>query len=346
MNKEIRVLLADDSATMRRALMTLLSQDARLEVVGAARDGAEVLQMARFLKPDVITMDARMPTLDGLEATRRIMADCPCRIVVVSSHNEDSEMNLSFNAIQAGALEIFGKPKGQSPGELPVWGKNLSDLLVRVAEMPLSLSHGSSARAPLSFDPPAAPVEVFGLAASTGGPPVLAGILGKLPASLPAPILVAQHITEGFTGGFRRWLGQSCPLPVEVAEAGERPLPGRVYLAPDGCHLEVEKGSLRTPRQNGGVCPSGDRLFKSMAKAYGARAGGAVLTGMGEDGGRGLLELKQAGGVTFAQDEASCVVYGMPKFAKELGAARLILAPEDIAASILRVCQPRMELRK
>ena len=334
---EIRVLLADDSPTMRRALTTLLSQDPRLEVVGTARDGEEVLQMARHLKPDVISMDVQMPRLDGLEATRRIMADCPCRIVVVSSFTEDAEMNLSFNAMQAGALELFGKPQGGSPADLAAWGRKLSDLLARVSEMPLSLSIRSASTEAPALPTPKSQVEIVGLAASTGGPPVLAELLEKLPPDLPVPLLVAQHMTEGFTGGFRRWLGQISPLPVEVALDGIPPQAGHVYLAPDGCHLEVAAGRLKTPRRSDeGACPSADRLLKSLAKGYGAKAAGVVLTGMGEDGGKGLLEIKQAGGVTLAQDEASCVVYGMPKFAKDLGAVQQNLTPEQIAFVLRR----------
>ena len=343
---EIRVLLADDSPTMRRALTTFLSQDPRLEVIGTARDGEEVLKMARYLKPDVISMDVQMPKVDGLEATRRIMADCPCRIVVVSSYSEDAEMNLSFSAIQAGALELFGKPQAGASQDLAAWGKKLSNLLARVAEMPLSLSVGPRPPQPSPVAPPAMALEAFGLAASTGGPPVLIEILEQLPKDLSFPIFIAQHMTEGFTGGFRRWLSQASLLTVEIAGEGEKPLPGKVYLAPDGCHLEVGKGGLSTPRQTGGFCPSGDRLFKSMAKTYGAKAGGSVLTGMGEDAGRGLLELKQAGGVTLAQDEASCVVYGMPKFARELGAVQQSLSPREMALFIRGLCRPQKTVSK
>ncbi len=343
MSREIRVLLADDSPTMRRALTVLLAQDPRLEVVGTARDGEEVLQMARFLKPDVISMDVQMPKLDGLEATRQIIDSCPTRIVVVSSHSADAEMNISFNAIQAGALEIFAKPTVSTPAELADWGARLADLLVKVAEMPLKLVHASETHSSLILEPGSFPLEIFGLAASTGGPPVLVELLGKLPAALPIPLLIAQHITQGFTDGFQRWLSRSCQLKVETAEAGQRPRPGYAYLAPDGRHLEVEKGVFKTEKPTVGFCPSGNRLLSSLALNYGSRAGGAVLTGMGEDGGRGLLEIKQAGGITAAQAESSCLVYGMPRFAKESGAAQRMLSPEGIALLIVGLCQARME---
>jgi len=268
MSQVIRVLLADDSPTMRRALTMLLSQDSRLEVVGTARDGEEVLQMARFLKPDVLSMDVQMPKLDGLEATRQIMAACPCPIVVVSSHSEDAEMNLSFNAIQAGALEMTGKPKTTSEEGLREWGKGLADLLVKVSQMPLKVPGRPPGRKFAAPKTEGVQVEIFGLAASTGGPPVLAELLRNLPVGLPIPILIAQHITEGFTGGFQKWLGRSCALPVEIAEAGKNLSPGRVYLAPDGCHLEVEKGCLRTPPPKGRLLPFGGPIVPFVGESF------------------------------------------------------------------------------
>jgi two-component system chemotaxis response regulator CheB len=343
MSREIRVLLADDSATMRRALTVLLAPDPRLEVVGTARDGEEVLQMARFLRPDVISMDVQMPKIDGLEATRQIMQSFPARIVMVSSHSADAEMNLSFNAIQAGALEIFGKPITSSPAELTAWGGRLADLIAEVAELPLNPVQRSKPRAARPPEAVSSNLEIFGLVASTGGPPVLVELLGKLPAGLPIPLLIAQHITQGFTNGFQRWLSRSCQLKVETAEPGDRPRPGHVYLAPDGRHLEMEKGVFKTEHPTGGFCPSGNRLLSSLARSYGSRAGGGVLTGMGDDGGLGLLEINRAGGMTVAQEESSCVVYGMPRFAKELGAAQRNLPPDEIALWLVELCRTRME---
>lgn len=336
----IRVLLADDSPTMRRALLALLSPDPRLEVIGAARDGFEVLQMARFLKPDVISMDVRMPKLDGLEATRRILEEGPCRIVIVSSQGAEDETGLSFNAICAGAAEVFGKPTAKESAHLGAWGKKLADLLVQVGRMPLRPAAPRGSDIPLPGPVRRAELEIFGLAASTGGPPVLREILGALGSGLPVPLLVAQHIAEGFTGAFQKWLSGVSPLPVEMAREGESPRPGRVYLPPDGRHLEMEGKLFRTPRSSGGYCPSGDRLLASLARSFSAKAGGAVLTGMGEDGGRGLLELRRAGGTTLCQEPSSCAVYGMPRFADELGAAELSLSPEKIALYLRRACRP------
>jgi two-component system chemotaxis response regulator CheB len=330
---KIRVLLADDSSTMRLALSHFLKQEPRVAVVGEARDGAEAVRLALELKPDVVSMDIRMPVLDGLEATRRIMATRPCRIVVVSSHSADAEVQNAFQAVQAGAVELFPKP---SAGEdLAAWGTGLCRVMLKVGLAALHLSHPQAATRVIPKLEGLGRVDAFGIAASTGGPPALATLLAVLPPELPVPVLVAQHITEGFTQGLVRWLGQACKLKVVLAQAGELALPGTVYLAPDGRHLEVDaEGLFKLPAASTGVCPSGDRLLACMARTWGRKAAGAVLTGMGRDGAEGLLAVRQAGGATFAQDEASCVVFGMPAAARDLGAAHQLLPPEEIGRSI------------
>jgi two-component system chemotaxis response regulator CheB len=182
-------------------------------------------------------------------------------------------------------------------------------------------------------------VDVFGIVASTGGPPALADLLAKLPRDFPVPLLIAQHITVGFTQGMVRWLSQVTPLPVDIARDGERLEPGRVYFPLDGHDLTVDgSGLARLQRTKGGPCPSGDLLLSSIAVAFGRRSGGVVLTGMGEDGARGLLAIQQSGGVTFAQDEASSVVFGMPRAALELGAAAQGVPITAVPDLILQSC--------
>jgi two-component system chemotaxis response regulator CheB len=182
-------------------------------------------------------------------------------------------------------------------------------------------------------------VEIFGLVASTGGPPALVGILGALPRTLRIPLLVAQHMSEGFTPGLLRWFNQSSPLPVEQARDGGACRPGHVYLPPDGHDLEVDEHRLlRVPRANGIHRPSGNRLLLSLARAFGGRAGGVVLTGMGDDGAQGLLAIRNAGGPTFAQDEATSVVFGMPHAALDCGATSTTVPLEAVAPTILRHC--------
>jgi two-component system chemotaxis response regulator CheB len=309
--RKIRVLVADDSPTARDVIATLLALDPLIDVVGTATDGLDAVDKARALRPDVITMDALMPGLDGIGAIERILAEAPARILVVSAETEGSS-DLSFRALAAGALEIV--PKARAGVTPRAWGERLVQSIKLMSEVPVITRHRravGSAPVPPSRDA----LAVIGIVASTGGPPVVAKLLAGLPAS--ASVLLAQHVAEGFAGGLVRWMACSCKLAVVTARAGASIEPGHVYVAPDGCDLEVASdGRLATPRSRGGHCPSGDLLLSSLARTFGARAAGVVLTGMGDDGALGLLALRQAGGRTFAQDEASSVVYGMPRAAR------------------------------
>jgi two-component system chemotaxis response regulator CheB len=334
----IRVLVADDSATLRDALATLLARDPQITIVGQARDGVEAVNMARTLRPDVITMDVNMPNLDGLGATAAIMADSPARVLVISSVSEQREQELSFKAMAVGALEVIAKPVS---GDMREWGRRLTESVRLMAEVPVVRRPHARARPMPAVE---GAVEIVGLVASTGGPPALAQILGDLPSDPGVPILIAQHIAEGFTGGLVRWFGACCKPKVSIARDGEAPQPGRVYLAPDGCDLELDaSGLMHTPRAKGPHFPSGNRLLASLARVYGPRAAGFVLTGMGDDGAHGLLALRTAGGATFAQDESTSVVYGMPQAALAIGAARSQLALEQVAPAILSLCRKAAE---
>ncbi len=359
MKPRVRVLIADDSAAIRGALAALLGDEPDLEVVGQARDGLEAVASARSLRPDVITMDVLMPGLDGLGAIEEIMATVPARILVVSAGADDRELNLTFKAIAAGALEVIGKPSAGQPLELRTWGKRVAQSIRLMAEVPVVRRRRGSSFPPelgARVSPTLAPrmngaakgrerrgsrVDVFGIAASTGGPPALSKLLAGLPKELPIPLLVAQHMTEGFARGLARWLGGLTSLSVAVARAGEPALPGFVYLPPDASDLVIDvEGVLWTPAPRGGPCPSCDRLLTSLADAYGERAGGAVLTGMGGDGAQGLLAIRNKGGATVAQDEATSVVFGMPRVAQALGAAREVAALDAIAPLIRAWSEP------
>ncbi|HEX8705486.1 MAG TPA: chemotaxis protein CheB [Myxococcaceae bacterium] len=337
MKKPIRVLVVDDSPTMVNTMAALLAQEPRIEVVGRAGDGNRAVSLARLLRPDVITMDLLLPGLDGPAAIAAIMADAPARILVVSAV-ADRGADLGFQAIRAGALELIGKPNVNSGEELRRWGRDLVQSICLMAEVPVV-----SRRVRPNPAQPApslgSRVDIFGLAASTGGPPALAELLARLPKELPVPLLIAQHITEGFTPGMVRWLGQVTTLPVSIAREGDRLEPGKVYFPLDGHDLTVEGGFARLVRTKGGPCPSGDLLLSSLARVYGSRAGGGVLTGMGDDGARGLLDIRRAGGVTFAQDEASSVVFGMPRAALELGATEQALPLSALPEFIRQCCQ-------
>jgi two-component system chemotaxis response regulator CheB len=282
-------------------------------------------------------MDVNMPRLDGLGATAAIMADSPSRVLMISSVSEHREQELSFRAMAAGALELIAKP---ASGDMRAWGRRLAESVRLMAEVPVVRRHRSRTRPLPAAFAHAGDVDVIGLVASTGGPPALAQVLAELPKDICVPLLIAQHIAEGFTTGLVRWFAGACKLAVLVARDGEAPRPGVAYLPPDGSDLEVDaEGLLRTPSAGGPHSPSGNRLLASLARVHGPRAAGFVLTGMGDDGAQGLLALRHSGGATFAQDESTSVVYGMPQAAQALGAARSQLALEQVAPAILSLCR-------
>jgi two-component system chemotaxis response regulator CheB len=331
MNKPVQVLIADDSPTILRMFTGLLAAAPDIRVVGTANDGKEAVAMAQSLRPDVVTLDVRMPRMDGIDATERIMAEAPSRILVISGA-VDAE--LSFKALQAGALEVMPKPTPGREG-LTTFGQQLIHTIRTMAEIPLA------ARKPLLSHPPPPPVlrsgrvHGFGLVGATGGPPALAMLLSLLPPSLPYPIFVAQHVSVGFTSGLRQWLSAASPLQLQLARTGMRPEAGHVYLPPDGHQLQVlTSGELLVEPLHNVHAAVGDSLLISLARAYGNRAGGAVLTGMGSDGASGLLAIRRAGGLTFVQNPESCVASGMPEAALRLGAAESALTVEGMASAM------------
>ncbi|MFL5346655.1 MAG: chemotaxis protein CheB [Hyalangium sp.] len=335
MSSTIRVLIADDSPTMLKMYSALLSSAPDIQVIGTAKDGEEALELARTLHPDVITLDVRMPRMDGIEASSRIMSEAPSRILVISGA-VDAEM--SFKALQAGALEVMPKPRPGLEG-LANFGVKLIHIIRTMAELPLAERRPSPPPVPGPVPTPPQPqqarVNGFGLVASTGGPPALCLLLSLLPPKLPYPIFIAQHVSDGFTAGLCQWLGAASTLQLEVAQTGTRPQPGYVYLPPDGHQLQVMlTGELLVEPIPVAKAALGDTLLSSMALAYGNRAGGAVLTGMGSDGASGLLAIKRAGGITFAQTPESCVVPGMPEAAMRNGSTDTLLSLEALASAM------------
>jgi two-component system chemotaxis response regulator CheB len=343
----IRVLVVEDSATMRHHLRESLAADPELVVVGEALDGPEAVEMCGRLRPDVITMDMMLPTVSGLVATEHIMADFPTPNLVVSSADRQ-ELFSTYNALAAGAVDVMEKPRGDHSDA--TWARRLCASVrmvsrIRVITHPRARLYGRGNGTPPAVPGTAAPpvaeaLSVVAVGSSTGGPGALTEMLRALPANFRTPVLCVQHIaaSEPFAVAFSDWLADQSGRLVAYAKDGQliSGLAGRIVLAPPDLHLYVRDGRLRLsegPPQHS-CRPAVDVLFESVAGEFGASAAGCLLTGMGRDGALGLLRMRSTGAPTFAQDEASCVVYGMPREAAMLGAAEYILPPDKIAAKL------------
>ncbi|PSC03920.1 chemotaxis response regulator protein-glutamate methylesterase [Alsobacter soli] len=340
-------MIVEDSAVVRQLLAHIIARDPRLELAAAVSSAEEALQEIGRIEPDVISMDIRLPGMDGLEATRRIMSERPTPIVVIAASVEDANLRISMNALRAGALTVVEKPVGLTSAGYESIAQDICTQLYIMSQVPvirrrLSLERPAPARPAANAEdlPSAARPGIVGLAASTGGPPAFAKLLGGLPRTFPLPILLVQHMGAPFMPGFAAWLDGVTPLAVAIGRAGEAPAAGRVYVAPGDRHLTLgPDGLLRLGDDPpvGGQRPSATALFHSLAENAGSRAVGVLLTGMGEDGARGLAELRQAGGFTITEDESTAVVYGMPAAAVRLGGSRISLPLDLIAPRLLRL---------
>jgi two-component system, chemotaxis family, protein-glutamate methylesterase/glutaminase len=331
----LRAVVADDSPTVRSLLKQVLESDPEIQVVGLAKDGVEAVELVQSLRPDVVTMDVQMPRMNGFEATKEIMITAPTRIVIVTASIIGHDVSTAMHALSAGALTLLIKPPGPDDPGFEAAARELVATVKAMTQVKVVRHHRAK--------PPATPtgrqagLGVVAIAASTGGPQALQKLLSELPRDFPAPLLVAQHISAGFTAGLAGWLGQSVPMRVKVAEAGEPLAASTVYVAPEDWHLGVSPRkaiALSADPPIGGFRPSGTHLFQSVAAVYGPAAVAIVLTGMGDDGAAGLPAIKTAGGRVLAQDEASCVVFGMPAAAIRSGLADRVLPLDKIAHAL------------
>ncbi|RJP86125.1 MAG: chemotaxis-specific protein-glutamate methyltransferase CheB [Desulfobacteraceae bacterium] len=345
---KIRVLLVDDSLIALTSLKRALSTAPDIEVVGTARNGREALSMMPALKPAVVCTDLYMPVMSGLELTREIMNKYPCPILAVSVSVAKGSDNV-FRLIEAGAIDVFTKPG---------FGAGLSSS-VEIAQLISKIRILSGVRvfkkftetAPLLKPPePQKPIlpmdiqnstvlDIVVIGASTGGPKALQEILPELPPSFKIPVICVQHIADGFLNGFVEWLSSECRMNVSIARQGERPMPGNIYFPQEQTHLEFDRNGrfiLSSGEPFSGHRPSVTLTMNSAAKYFGSRTAGVLLTGMGNDGSEGMKAIALAGGLTIAQDEASSVIFGMPKEAIAIGAVKHILPLSSIADTLIR----------
>ena len=342
-----RVLIVDDSTTQRKLLRQIMAQEPDFEVVGEAADGLEAIDLCHKLQPDLVTMDIQMPRMNGFEAIRRIMSESPRPIVVLTSSMSNRELGISFKALEHGALMVLGKPNNLSiPQEelQRLLGQIKAMAGVKVVGRRRDPHKPSPAPAPMIVSPRGQlrrKVELICLGASTGGPPALQTILQGLDAKSSPPIAVVQHINPGFVHSMASWLDETTGFEVKPAANGDRLTPGKVLLAPEERHLEVIRGgrvNLSSGPPVDGHRPSVTVMFRTATATYGPAAVGVLLTGMGRDGAQGLLEMRQAGAKTIAQDQKTSVVWGMPGEAAALGAADDILPLASIAGRVRALC--------
>lgn len=335
--ESIRVLVVDDSALMRKVLVNLLDKEEGIEVVGTAMDGVFALEKIEKLKPDVVTLDLEMPRMDGLTALKQIVRRFQTPVVLVSAHAAEGA-GVTFEALAAGGIDFVAKPERILSAPLEPMGAELARKIRVASRVSVEKVRSQPTAAAVAQDEASSAPRytrgehVLAIGVSTGGPNALTYLLPQLRMDLPAAVLVVQHMPEGFTALFAKRLSEVCPLDVREAVDGDSIVAGRILIAPGGHHLTVRCAeeqpvvALSRSAPVGGLRPSVDVLFQSVADIYGPKAVALIMTGMGDDGAKGIAAVKGAGGTTLAQDRESSVVYGMPKAALETGAVDRVLS--------------------
>jgi len=350
----IRAIIVDDVATVRQALRGLLAQDSRIEVVAEGRNGTEAVSLTHLHRPDIVLMDVDMPRMDGLDATREIMATCATPILIVTSSAVYDARHLPFAAIEAGALDVFPKPNllnGSGWNSVAAKLCQTVRLLSRVRVVSRRPRKSVSSLMPAHDRPRLLPSwvpEVIAIGASTGGPAVIRQILEVLPADYPIPIIIVQHIGEEFVPGLVQWLDHNAAIRVSLAQDRQAVMPGTAVVAPGNVHLRMVEGPA-IKLDNGPLVqhcrPAADVLFHSAAQVFHSKVVGILLTGMGRDGADGLRAIHSAGGLTIAQDKDSSTVYGMPGTAVELGVVQYVMAPQSIGRWLVNLPKSATEVQ-
>jgi len=347
MSEPVRVLVIDDSALMRKLIPQIIERDPAIQVVGTAMDGEFGLKKIDELHPHVVTLDLEMPRMDGMETLRRIMRQHKLPVIMVSATTTEGASS-TFKALALGAFDFVSKPRDAAVAKMDEIGNEL------IAKIKAAAKAEPRVKALIPSEPTKAqkpsqrqklpPTKLVAIGISTGGPNALQYMLSQIPGDFPGTIVVVQHMPEGFTEMFARRLNECCAIDVKEAKSGDLLLAGRALICPGNRHIRVRRMAmgdvvvLADDERVNGHRPSADVLFKSAAMEFGANTVGVIMTGMGEDGADGLGAIKGQGGVTIAQDEASCVVYGMPKAAIERGYAQRVVSLELIANTLVAQC--------
>lgn len=353
MRKPVRVLVVDDSALMRKLIPQMIEREGSIQVVGTAMDGEFALEKIPELKPDVITLDLDMPRMDGMETLRKIMHKSPLPVIVVSAHSKDGAI-ASFKALSFGALDFVTKPHDPTSHMDQIAVELISKIKAaaksQIVQLPEPQAKPRKLR-PMQ-EKKEAPTRVVAIGVSTGGPQALHYVLSQLPADFPGTILIVQHMPEGFTEMFARRLDETCAIEVKEARSGDLLMPGRALVCPGNKHMKVKRMPLgdivvlNDSDKVNGHRPSADVLLQSVGSEFGDRAIGVLMTGMGEDGAEGLGVVKQCGGLTIAQAEESCVVYGMPRAAVERGHAMRVVTLDAMANALQAQCSDRTKTNR
>jgi len=347
MTKPLRVLVVDDSALMRKLIPKILERDDSIEVVGTAMDGNFGLKKIADLAPQVITLDLEMPGLNGIDTLKEIMRRWQLPVIVVSSHSTAGAA-ITLKALGLGAFDFVAKPADVS-ARMPEIAEELINKIKAAAQSKMVRTRALPEIAPApkpQRQAGAAPTRIVALGVSTGGPNALQFLLSQLPPEFPGSILVVQHMPDGFTEMFAKRLDETCAIRVKEAQSGDLLIAGRVLICPGNRHMKVKKLPLgnvavlaEEPRVNGHR-PSVDVLFRSVAEEFGSQAIAVLMTGMGEDGASGMGAVRAAGGMTIAQSEESCVVFGMPKAAIDRGYVTRVVSLEDLPNTLQAQCAP------
>lgn len=337
----IRVLIVEDSAVIRVLLTAIIENEEDFEVIGLAKTGLEAIEMAADLNPDLITMDIRMPVMDGITSIHTIMSTNPKPIVVISS-NIDDELQIGFRAIDEGALAVLEKPCSIYDPKFSSIKKDIVDTIRCMAEVKLVKRRiKTKSLGCLKAKKSTANYKLVTIGSSTGGPQALKQILASLPGNYSSPIVITQHISKGFIEGLAEWLNETSELQIKVATNGEQLQAGTVYFAPDNYHCQIQSvGSklhieLCNDKEVNGFMPSVSRLFYSVATSCSGHAIGIILSGMGDDGADGLLAMHNNNCYTIAQDEHTSIVFGMPNAAIKLKAVNRVLPVKEICNHLL-----------